>query len=181
MWSCHGESDSLGEVTMLRSIQFVCTVVLMAAFGFASAQATVRVEPANLESQRPLPEQTRTAVIRDYLQSWQSLKAALEQNRTELLDTTFVGTARDKLSETIQQQTTLGIRTRYQDRSHDLKILFYSPDGLSIELTDKVEYDVQVIDHDKVITTQRETARYLVVLTPAEVRWKVRVFQSVPE
>jgi len=59
--------------------------------------------------------------------------------------------------------------------------LFYSPDGLSIELTDKVDYEVQVIDHDKVITTQRESSRYLVVLTPAEVRWKVRVFQSVPQ
>jgi hypothetical protein len=150
----------------------------MAASGFASAQATVRVEPGNLESQRPLPEQTRTAVIRDYLQSWQSLKAALEQNRTELLDTTFVGTARDKLSETIQQQTTLGIRTRYQDRSHDIQIVFYSPEGLSIELIDRAECDVQVLVHDGVKTTQHVSARYVIVLTPAEVRWRVRVFQG---
>lgn len=163
---------------MLRSIQFVCTVVLMAAFGFASAQAPARVEPANLESQRPLPEQTRTAVIRDYLQSWQSLKAALEQNRTELIDTAFVGTARDKLSETIQQQTTLGIRTRYQDRTHDIQIVFYSPEGLSIELTDRAECDVQVLVHDEVKTTQHVSARYVIVLTPTEVRWRVRVFQT---
>jgi hypothetical protein len=49
---------------------------------------------------------------------------------------------------------------------------------LSIELTDTVEYDVQLIDHDKVISTQHESARYLVVLAPSEVRWRVRVFQS---
>ena len=83
---------------MIRSTLFVCTL-FMAASGFASAQATVRVEPANLQSPRPLPEQTQTAAIRDYLQSWQSLRAAFEQNRSDLLDPAFVGTAREKLAE----------------------------------------------------------------------------------
>jgi hypothetical protein len=167
-------------MTALKFLLILCT-------GFAAAsvlradQAAVRVEPANLQGPRPLQDQSKAAVIHDYLQAWQGLRGALEQNRPELLEADFVGTARDKLAETVQQQAELGIRTRYQDRSHDLRILFYSPDGLSIELTDKVEYDVQVIDHDKVITTQRERTRYLVVLTPAEVRWRVRVFQSAPE
>ena len=40
---------------------------------------------------------------------------------------------------------------------------------------------VQILDHDKVQTTQRVNARYIVVLTPAEVRWRVRVFQADPE
>ena len=162
---------------MIRSTLFVCTVI-MAASGFASAQATVRVEPANLQSPRPLPEQTQTAAIRDYLQSWQSLRAAFEQNRSDLLDPAFVGTARDKLAEAIQQQAALGIRTRYQDSAHDIQIVFYSPEGLSIELTDRVEYDVQVLDHDRVNTIQHLIIRYLIVLTPAEVRWRVRVFQA---
>ena len=147
----------------------------------AAAQAAVHVEPVNLQGPRHLEAQSQAAVIRDYLRAWKGFSAALEQTRPELLDVDFVGTAKDKLAGTIKQQSELGIHTRYQDRSHDLQILFYSPDGLSIELADKVEYDVQVIDHDKVVTTQRESARYLVVLTPAEVRWKVRVFQSVPE
>jgi len=147
----------------------------------AAAQASVKVEPLNLQGPRHLGDQSQAAVVRDYLHAWQSFRAALEQNQPELLEADFVGTARDKLASTVKQQGEQGIRTQYQDRSHDLQILFYSPDGLSIELADKVEYDVQVIDHDKVVTTQRESARYLVVLTPAEVRWKVRVFQSVPE
>jgi hypothetical protein len=59
--------------------------------------------------------------------------------------------------------------------------VYYSPEGLSIQLIDNVEYDVEILDHDKVQTTQRVHARYIVVLTPAEVRWRVRVFQAQPE
>jgi hypothetical protein len=162
---------------MLRSLVIVCTL-----FGAGScvmaAQASVRVEAANLQGPRPLEEQTATAAIRDYLQSWKTLGSALEENRAVLLDRDFVGSARDKLTDTIQQQSKLGIQTSYRDRAHDLQIVFYSPDGLSIELTDAAEYDVQVIDHNNVQTTQRVSARYIVVLTPAELRWRVRVFQA---
>ncbi len=149
--------------------------------GVASAQATVRVEPAILHGPRPLEDQTREAAIRDYLAGWQSMRAALEQNRASLLDADFVGTARDTLAKTIKQQTGLGITTSYQDRAHDLQIVMYSPEGLSILLTDKVDYDVKIVDRGKVVTTQPLTARYIVVLTPAELRWKTRVFEAVPE
>ena len=165
---------------MLKLLLVLCTFFIAATVD-AAAQASVHVEPTILQGPRLLQEQTGTAVIRDYLQSWQSLSAAFEQNRADLLDPEFVGAAKEKLTNTIQQQARLGIRTRYVDRAHDLHIVFYSPEGLSIELTDKVEYDVQVLDHDKVRTTQRLSARYIVVLTPAQVRWRVRVFQAVPE
>jgi hypothetical protein len=165
---------------MLKSSLILC-LIFVASSSIGSAQATVRVEPPNLQGPRPLPEQTAAAAIHDYLQSWQSFSTAFEQNRTELLDPDFVGTAKDKLAQTIQQQATLGIRTHYQDHSHDLQIVFYSPDGLSIELADKVEYDVQVTDHDRVKTTQHLSSRYVIVLTPSEVRWRVRVFQAVSE
>jgi hypothetical protein len=160
-------------------------VILLAGLAAISihggAQATVRVQPANVQGPRTLQEQTASAVIRDYLQSWRSFSAAFEQNRAGLLDSDFVGTAKDQLAATIMQQTTLGMRTRYQDRSHDIQIVFYSPEGQSVELIDKVEYDVQILDRDKVTATQRVTGRYIVVLTPAEVRWRVRVFQEESE
>lgn len=162
---------------MLNSLVIVCTL-FGASSCVAAGQASVRVETANLQGPRPLEEQTATAAVRDYLQSWQTLRSALEQNRADLLERDFVGSARDKLTDTIQQQSRLGIQTSYRDRSHDLQIVFYSPDGLSIELTDTAEYDVQVIDHNSVQTTQRVRARYIVVLTPAELRWRVRVFQA---
>jgi hypothetical protein len=139
------------------------------------------VEPQNLQGSRPLPEQTASAAVRDYLQSWQTLASALQKNRADLLDSSFVGNAREKLADTIQQQSRLGIHTVYRDRAHDVQVVFYSPEGLSIELADKVEYDVQVLDHDRVKVVQHISARYLIVLTPAELRWRVRVFQAVPE
>ena len=159
----------------------VILAVLTMPVTLRADQPSVQVEPPNLHGPRPLQDETATAVIRDYLQSWQSLRAALEQNRSELLDQDFVGTARDKLTDTTKEQAALGIHTRYQDRSHDLQIVFYSPDGLSIQLIDNVEYDEQIFDHQKLVTTQRVHARYVVVLTPAETRWRVRIFQTEAE
>ena len=165
---------------MLRSVLVLSTVLGAASVG-AMAQAAVHVEPAHLQGPRILADQTATAVVKNYIESWQSLRAALEQNRSELLDRDFVGTAKQKLTDTIQQQTKLGMRTTYQDRSHDIQIVFYSPEGLSVELIDNVEYDVQISDKDKVIATQPVHARYVVVMTPTEVRWRVRVLQAAAE
>jgi len=162
---------------MLRPFLILCAA-LTGASASMPAQATVRVEGDNLQGSRPLQEQTGRAAMHDYLQSWQALTAALEQNRADLLDPDFVGSARDTLAATIQQQTELGISTHYHDRAHDLQLVFYSPEGLSIELTDNVEYDVQLLDHGRVKTAQHVSARYVIVLTPAEVRWRVRVFQG---
>lgn len=162
---------------MLRSLLMVCTVVA-AASALCAAQASVRVETSQFEGPWPLQEQTRAAAIRDYLQAWHTVREALNSNDAGLLDRDFVGTARDKLAEAIEQQAALGMHARYQDKSHDIQLVFYSPEGLSIQLTDNVQYDVQVLDHDKVQTTQQVRAHYIVVLTPAEVRWRVRVFQA---
>jgi len=153
--------------------------ILWSVASCAAAQATVRIEPpANPQGPRVLEAQTASAVVRDYLQSWQSMSAALEHNRADLLDADFVGAARDKLAKTVQEQAALGVAAQYRDSSHDIQIVFYSPEGLSIELTDIVDYDVQVLDHDKTIANQHMHTRYVVVLTPTESRWKVRVFQA---
>ena len=162
---------------MLRPFVVLSAMLSIVSAG-ASAQAAVHVQPSHLEGPRNLAEQTANAAVKNYIESWQSLKAALEQNRPEALDRDFVGNAKQKLTETIQQQAKLGMKASYQDRSHDIQIVFYSPEGLSVELIDNVEYDVQVSDKDKVIATHPEHARYVVVMTPTEVRWRVRVMQS---
>lgn len=161
-------------------ILLILSLLLSSPCVLPAEQMAVRVEPSDLRGPRPLQKQTATAVIRDYLQSWQSLRAALEQNRADLLDPDFVGTARDKLTDTMREQSKFGIHTRYQDRVHDIRIVFYSPEGLSIQLIDNVEYDEQVFKKDKLLTTQRVHARYVVILTPAEMRWRVRVLQADP-
>ncbi|SPE24217.1 conserved exported hypothetical protein [Candidatus Sulfotelmatomonas gaucii] len=165
---------------MLRSLLVLCAS-FAAASGIGGAQADVQVSTAHLNAPRPLNDETRSAAIRDYLEAWQGMSEALAQNRTDLLDADFVGGARDRLANTVQNQAALGLSTRYQDRSHNIQVLFYSPEGLSIELADTAEYEVQVFDHGKQLTSQTETARYIVVLTPSEVRWRVRVFQAVPD
>lgn len=165
---------------MLRPM-LILGALIAAASGTSSAQARVRVEAAHLDGPRQLQEQTQAAAIRDYLHAWQTIGTALDQERVDLLDRDFAGTAREKLADVIKQQSAVGIHTRYQDKSHDLQIVFYSPDGLSIQLTDDVEYDVQVLEGDKLQTTQHVRARYVAVLTPAEVRWRVRVLQARSE
>ena len=85
---------------MLKPFLLLSALAVCASM-FAAAQATLRVEPSNLKGPRPLQDQTRAAAIRDYLKSWQSFRAAFDQNRPELLDADFVGTAKDKLAETI--------------------------------------------------------------------------------
>jgi hypothetical protein len=162
---------------MLKTFLIVC-VSLAASVDLAAAQAVVRVDAAHVKGPRTLNEQTRTAAIRDYLQSWQTLSNALAQNRADLLDADFVGTARDRLANTIREQAALGIRTHYRDRAHDIQVVFYSPEGLSIELIDTADYDVELTDGNQAVTTEPAHARYIVVLTPSEVRWRVRVLQA---
>ncbi len=128
-----------------------------------------------------LEKETEKAVISDYLKAWQNMSQAFEENQIAPLDDYFVGVAKEKLAATVRGQQGLGIKTRYSDRSHDIHLVFYSPEGLSIQLLDTVEYDVQVLDKDRLVGTEHVRARYVAVLTPTEVRWKVRVFQAEPE
>ncbi|HTW49040.1 MAG TPA: hypothetical protein VMD92_13900 [Acidobacteriaceae bacterium] len=163
----------------MRRLVLLCCA-LAVAFPALAGQPSVQVQPPDLHGSRPLEPQTQAAVVRDYLESWQNFSTAFERNQASLLNADFVGIARDKLGAAIDDQSKLGIHTRYEDLSHNLRIVFYSPEGLSIELTDTVEYDEQIFDRDKPIATQHVTARYLVMLTPAETRWKIRVFQAEP-
>jgi hypothetical protein len=165
----------------IRKSALIACSVLAALFVGASDQPKVHVEPTDSVGPRTLEKQTETAVVRDYLQAWHSLSGALEQNRADLLNADFVGTAKEKLADTIKEQSKLGIQTRYVDKAHDVRLVFYSPEGLSIQLVDTVDYDVQLIDHEKPQITQHVRARYVAVLTPTEVQWKVRVFQAEPE
>ena len=165
---------------MKRAVFILCSTLAVAGTGI-SQQPDVRVEKSILQGPRVLQEQTQSAAIRNYLQAWESLAKAFDQNNAGALESDFTGTAKDRLSETIKQQAAQGIRTRYQDKSHDIQIVFYSPEGLSIELTDNVEYDLQVLSQEKVQTTQHIRARFIAVLTPAEVRWRVRLLQAQSE
>jgi hypothetical protein len=161
----------IGQILLLSAM----TTALSA---FAADEPSVHVQQPHLQGPRELQETTAKAVIQNYLDSWQSMGKALNQNRPDLLDRDFVGSAKEKLAATIKQQAAAGVSTTYRDRSHDVQILFYSPEGLSIQLADDVEYDVQLSSGGKSLGTQQVKTRYIVVLTPSEVRWRVRIFQA---
>jgi len=144
----------------------------------STSQTAVHVEPMDSVGPRPIEAQTRSSIIRDYLAAWQCLNQATLQNRPDLLDPYFVGQARQTLGETIQAQQNLAIRTTYQDTSHNIRVVFYSPEGLSIELLDDIEYDVDVHAGQQALGSSHVQTRYIAVLTPTESRWKIRVFQG---
>jgi len=151
----------------------LCTLLLS-----GSTEPTVRVAPMDSVGPRPMEDQTRSSVIRDYLIGWTTMNDALSQNRPELLDAVFVGNAKDKLAKTVAEQTKLGIQTSYLPTSHNIKVIFYSPEGLSIQLVDEVEYEVDVKKNSQSIGSEHVRARYLAVLSPTETNWKVRIFQG---
>ena len=140
--------------------------------------ASVHIEPPDLHGSRPLEKLTEAAVVRDYLESWKSFSEALDQNDAADLDQDFVGTALTKLSDTVAEQQKLGIHTSYQAQSHNLQIVFYSPDGLSIQVVDDVNYTQQVMQGGSVLASQPMHARYVAVLTPSQTSWQVRIFQA---
>lgn len=162
---------------MLRT-SLLLAATLCVSSALTAQEPSVRVEPLNLQGPRVLNDQTRNAVIKDYIEGWASLRKAMSDNRPDLLDRDFVGTAKDQLVDSIHQQVTSGMATRYLDRSHDLQIVFYSPEGLSVQLTDTVAYEVQLLSQGKVISTQQEQTKYVVVMTPSEVRWRIRILQG---
>lgn len=162
---------------MLRPLVFACLIAAVPCSLWA-IQPSVTVQAPDLHGSRPLEKQTTAAVVRDYLQSWRSLQTAFEQNRASALSPDFVGTALTQLGATVRSQNALGIRTRYLDRSHNLQIVFYSPEGMSIQLVDDVSYDQQVVKGGTVLATRPVRAQYIVVLTPAQARWQVRIFQG---
>jgi hypothetical protein len=152
--------------------------ILAALLLSANAQPNVRVRPMDSVGPRTLEAQTQSSVVRDYLLAWQAMSTAMTENQADLLDAHFVGQAKEKLATTIREQQNLGIQTSYQPTSHDIKVVFYSPEGLSIQLLDEVEYDVDIRHDDHQVGSQHVRARLVAVLTPTESRWKVRVFQG---
>jgi hypothetical protein len=128
---------------------------------------------------RQVEDQTQKAVARDYAAAWQAMADAIDQNRPDLLAANFIGTASDKLAETIQQQSKTSLHRRYVDKGHKAQTVFYSTEGSAMELHDTVQLQIELLDGDKVVNSEDVTVRYVALMTAAENSWKVRVLQEV--
>lgn len=161
-----------------RSVR-ATVVVILACFLFASSpQPGVHVAPMDSVGPRSIEPQTQSSIIRDYLAAWKTLSRTMNENRPDLLDAYFVGQAKQELAKTVRQQKNAEIHTTYEDTSHNIRVVFYSPEGLSIQLIDDVEYDIQVRAGDGTVGSNHVQTRYVAVLTPTESKWKVRIFQG---
>jgi hypothetical protein len=129
---------------------------------------------------RPVEERTALSIQRDYAHAWQSLVSALESNNSELLNENFTGTARQQWQQAIRDQRQNGLNRRIVDHGHKVRVTFYSLDGSALQATDTADLEIQYREGDKVLSSERVQAHYLVLLTPAETSWKLRILQEVP-
>ncbi len=147
---------------------------------FASApEVPMKVDAASA-GPREVEDSTVQAIQRDYASAWKSLAQAVDQNRADLLNANFVGTARENAAQLVKQQGANGLHQKYIDHGHNVQVAFYSIDGSSMLLHDTAQMEIQQMDGSNVIHSEQVTVHYLALLTPAENSWKVRVLESVP-
>ena len=163
----------------LTSLLVVLGVVLPLCLLAASPAAMVTIDSSGAQP-RQVEDTTVTAVQRDYGRAWHMLETAIEENQAALLDSAFTGVAREKLSQAIADQQKNGLKRRYVDHGHQVRVVFYSIDGSAIQVQDAANLEIQMLDGNKVVHSEHTTVRYLALLTPAENSWKVRVIESVP-
>ena len=136
-----------------------------AVFGATAPTIAINIDHA---APREIEETTQKAVARDYATAWQAMTAALSQNRIDLLNANFIGTANEKLSATIQEQKKAGLHQRITDQGHAVDAVFYSPEGSAIELHDTAHLRIELLDGGKVVHSQDAAVHYVALLTAAE-------------
>ncbi len=136
---------------------------------------------ATSASPRRVEESTSRAIQRDYAHAWQSMTSALAENRGDLLNQDFTGTARRQLRDAVEAQKQGGLSRRIIDHGHRLRVTFYSLDGSALEADDTVDLEIQYLAGDKLLSSERIPSHYVVLLTPSENSWKVRVLQELPQ
>src|SRR6266404_4655856 len=123
---------------------------------------------------RAIEDLTSKSVPRDYAFAWQTMEQALDENRPGLLEGYFTGLAKQSLTDRVNSQLKSGLHTRFTDRGHHLDAVFYSPAGDVMQLRDRAQVDVQVLDGGKVIHEESANLVYTVLMTPGADRWLVR-------
>lgn len=171
------------KLVLRVSFAFLMAMIVAALLSHPPAYAdthpaiSVNVQKAG---PRTVEDTTERSVARDYSAAWKAMVEALDQNRPEILDLTFTGTAADKLTGTIAEQRKSGLHQRIVDKGHTVDAVFYSPEGSAMELHDTAQVQLQLMDGDKIVHSEEATLHYVVLLTAAENSWKVRVLETVP-
>ena len=177
-------SSGLLNTSRLTFLVAALAVILSHGLPFASTvlaageTVQVRLDASQIEP-RGLEQLTGQAIVKTYSNAWKNMEAALEQNRPDLIDESFVGYAHDKLLSQVQEQKKNGLATRYVDHGHQVSATFYSPEGSAVQLQDTAQLEIQLLDGGKVVSSQNVTRKYIGVVTVVEDSWKVRVLDGV--
>jgi len=163
----------------------VTASALLALWGFSVAVAADSTPQVTLSVAKAGPREvealTQRSIVRDYKFAWANLDLALQSNSTGPLNALFVGPAGTWLSDAVNGQKRSGVSSRYSNQTHKLDAVFYAPEGDVIELHDTAEYDLEILDGNKIIHTEHATVHYVVLMTPGADRWVIRQLQSVPQ
>jgi len=166
----------------LLGVSFAVLICAAAAM-YLRASASDEIPRVQLNAEnvgpRQIEELTGKSIPRDYALAWQTMAQALENNRTDVLDGYFTGFEKDELTQRVKSQIKSGLHTRYQGRGHKLEAIFYAPAGDAMELRDRAQLDMQVLDGGKVIYEEPVNLEYVVIMTPGADRWLVRQLQAV--
>jgi hypothetical protein len=167
------------------SLLAVILALLVCAFAALHLAAAADTEVPQIEfsadniGPRQIEDLTSKSVPRDYGLAWQTMEQALNENRAGLLDGYFTGMAKQDLGNRVKSQSQSGLHTRYEDRGHKLEAIFYAPAGDAMQLRDRAQFDLQVLEGDKVIYEEPVKGEYIVLMTPGADRWMVRQMQAI--
>ena len=164
-------------------VETICACSLLAQSVSPAAQSAsdtiaIRTEGAGPRQFEPA---TRQSLARAYARAWADLRNALNDNNASVLQSSFTGFAHDQLAQAIADQSKLGLHTRYIDESHNARVTFYSPEGLSIQMEDDVQLRIEIYEGTQLLASNQARLHYLAVLTPTETTWKLRVLQATPQ
>src|SRR5437016_8341634 len=171
-------SQCIRRILLPASAAIVCLALLSGVLAAPGDTVQVRLDASQIQP-RPLEQLTGQAIVKTYSNAWKNMEAALEQNRPDLIDESFVGYAHDKLLSQVQEQKKNGLATRYVDHGHQVSATFYSPEGSAVQLQDTAQLEIQLLDGSKVVSSQNVTRKYIGVVTVVEDSWKVRVLDGV--
>lgn len=168
-------------MTRFRPARTKFVILLSMIFAGAPAICAPNVELSTAGAgPRQMEPTLQQSIPRDYVKAWQVLSTALEAGDPALLDQYWIGVAHDKFRRLVRDEAQTGIKVRYRDISHKLQAMFYPSDGAALLLYDNVQLEMEVQQSTRVIHSQKISTRYLVLMTPAQDRWVVRVLQEVP-
>src|SRR5690242_6768816 len=67
----------------------------------------VRIDASQIQP-RPLEQLTGQSITKTYSNAWKNLETALAENRSDLIDESFIGYAHDKLLSQVKEQQKAG-------------------------------------------------------------------------